>query len=234
VTAQTDRLIGTPEWRGFDDFEVRSQGNEFIVRGYAALFDHVYPVGGGPDAGGWNEQSDREAFDKTLRGNPDVHFLINHTGVSLARTKSGTLKLGTDSKGLDTEARIDRRLQDGRDLEIRMERGDLDEMSYAFRTMRQEWQGDLRTLLEVNMDKGDVSVVNNGANDATRIHIASPQEILQAVRSTELAEVRGMDDPLAALKEARTHLDALIREVTPQDSRSLSIAEALRVIEGLA
>jgi HK97 family phage prohead protease len=233
MPVQTDQLLGAPEWRGIDDYEVRksSDGNEFIVRGYASLFANEYPVMGGPEAGGFNERVDRGAFDKTLAANPDVHFLINHTGVTLARTKSGTLKLSTDSTGLLSEARIDRRTSDGRDLEIRMERGDLDEMSFAFRTVRHSFtdDGELRTLLEVNIDKGDVSVVNNGANDKTRIRIA---DAVRAFTTLELAEVRSMENPLASLTEARAHLDDLIREVTPKDSRRLSLAEAVRVIEG--
>ena len=114
TTPQPDQLLGAPEWRGIDDYEVRKQGDEFVVRGYASLFDSIYPVAGGPDLGGFNERVDRGAFDKTLAGKPDVHFLINHEGRSLARTKSGTLKLATDATGLLSEARIDRRTRDGR------------------------------------------------------------------------------------------------------------------------
>ncbi len=134
---QAQRLVGVPEWRGINDFEMRAIGDEFLVRGYASLFDSPYPVAGGPDAGGWNETVDRRAFDVTLGANPDVHFLINHEGVTLARTKSGTLSLATDRKGLLAEARIDRRDPMGASLEVKMQRGDLDEMSFAFRTVRQ-------------------------------------------------------------------------------------------------
>jgi len=191
-------------------------------------------VAGGPDAGGWIETVDRRAFDVTLGANPDVHFLINHEGVTLARTKSGTLNLSTDRKGLLAEARIDRRDPMGQSLEVKMERGDLDEMSFAFRTVRQEWDADYteRSLLEVNIDKGDVSVVNNGANDKTRIRIADARDALSVLSSADLVECRGLDNPLEALREARAHIDRLIAEVTPKDSRRLSIADALRVVEG--
>lgn len=231
--AQAQRLLGVPEWRGIDDFEVRSSGNEFIVRGYASLFDSPYPVAGGPDAGGFLETVTRTAFDQTLAGGPDVHFLINHEGVTLARTKSGTLTLTTDRKGLLAEARIDRRDPMGQSLEVKMERGDLDEMSFAFRTVRQEWNEDFteRGLLEVNIDKGDVSVVNNGANDKTRIRIADARDALSALASAELVEVRSLDDPLATLREARTRIDRLIAEITPPSGR-MTIAAAARVLEG--
>jgi HK97 family phage prohead protease len=222
-----EQLLGTPEWRGFQQFEVRSHGNEFIVRGHASLFECVYPVAGGATDGGWDEQVDRRAFDKTLASNPDVLFLINHEGRTLARTKSGTLKLATDSTGLLTEARIDRRTSDGHDLEIRMERGDYDEMSIGFRTIQQSWQGDLRTLLEVSLDKGDVSVVNLGANSATRIAIAPA---LEALSNISAAEFRRMENPLDRLREARSHIDQLIAQVTHQ-SGALSVEE-IRAMEG--
>jgi HK97 family phage prohead protease len=233
-----DQLLGTPEWRGIDDYEVRksSDGHEFIVRGYASLFNSIYAVGGGPGLGGFNERVDRNAFDKTLSSKPDVHFLINHEGRSLARTKSGTLQLRTDNTGLHSEARIDRRTRDGQDLEISLERGDLDEMSFAFRTVRHEWteNDELRTLLEVNIDKGDVSVVNNGANPNTRIRIAT-RDAIGALRELDLAEARSsLEDPIAALKEAREHINGLLADLIPQDSRPLTFAEALRVVEGRA
>lgn len=225
-------LLGTPEWRGISDYEVRksTDGHEFLVRGYASLFGSVYTVGGGPDAGGFDEQVDRRAFDVTLAAKPDVHFLINHEGRSLARTKSGTLKLKTDSTGLLSEARIDRRTRDGQDLEISMERGDLDEMSFAFRTIRHDWSDDgaLRTLLEVNIDKGDVSVVNNGANPNTRIRIDGAGAV-RALSRLDLAEARSsLEDPLGALTEARSRINELIAELTPPASRTLTLAEAMR------
>ncbi len=234
IESKATRLLGVPEWRGIDDYEVRAAGNDFVVRGYASLFDSPYPVAGGPDAGGWIETVDRRAFDVTLGANPDVHFLINHEGVTLARTKSGTLSLSTDRKGLLAEARIDRRDPMGQSLEVKMERGDLDEMSFAFRTVRQEWDSEYteRKLLEVNIDKGDVSVVNNGANDKTRIRITDARDALSVLSSADLVECRGMDDPLGALREARAHIDRLIAEVTPKNSGRLTLADAMRVLEG--
>lgn len=231
---QAQRLLGVPEWRGIDDYEVRKAGDEFIVRGYASLFASPYPVAGGPDAGGFLEEVDRRAFDVTLGAKPDVHFLINHEGVTLARTKSGTLTLSTDNKGLLSEARIDRRDPMGASLEVKMERGDLDEMSFAFRTVRQEWNEDYteRRLLEVNIDKGDVSVVNNGANDKTRIRIADARDALSVLSSADLVEVRGLDNPIEALREARAHIDRLLVDITPPSSRTLTLAEAMRVLEG--
>lgn len=225
-------LLDVPEWRGFSEFEIRSDGHDFKVAGHAAVFEHIYPVMGGAEEGGWDERVDRSAFDRTLSQTPDVHFLINHAGVSLARTKSGTLRLSTDSTGLLAEARIDRRTSDGRDLEIRMERGDLDEMSIGFRTKRHVWDGDLRTLLEVDLHKGDVSVVNNGSNDATRIALAPPA-MLEALSAMQLHEIRSVDDPLGFIREMRKHLSRLETQMMPAEKRTLSFDEAMRIAEGI-
>jgi HK97 family phage prohead protease len=229
------RLLGVPEWRSITDFETRKDGHEFIVRGYASLYNSPYSVAGGPANGGWDETVRRGAFDVTLNSKPDVHFLINHEGVTLARTKSGTLTLdGKNSKGLLAEARIDRRDPMGQSLEVKMERGDLDEMSFAFRTVRQEWNEDYteRGLLEVNIDKGDVSVVNNGANDKTRIRIADARDALSVLASTELVEARSLDNPLVTLREARSHIDRLLRDLTPPAKRTMSLAEAEALLTG--
>jgi HK97 family phage prohead protease len=229
------KMVGAPEWRGIDDYEIRksADGNEFVVRGHAALFASPYPVSGGPEKGGWIERVDKRAFDVTLASKPDVHFLINHEGVTLARTKSGTLTLTTDAKGLLSEARIDRRDPMGQSLEVKMERGDLDEMSFAFRTVRQNWDADYieRDLLEVNIDKGDVSVVNHGANEATRISIRSLNDSLQMLTNADLAEVRSaLDNPMEQLRELRSTIDEMLREMTPKEKRKLTFDEAAALV----
>jgi hypothetical protein len=50
-----------------------------------------------------------------------------------------------------------------------MRRGDVDEMSFAFRVNEQEWSPDYseRTITEVNLHRGDVSIVTFGANPHT-------------------------------------------------------------------
>jgi HK97 family phage prohead protease len=101
------------------------------VTGYASLFDDPYDVFGGPIGKGWTETVDRGAFKTTLSRNPDVVFVLNHdkTGIPLARTTAGTLRLSVDSKGLLTEARIDRRDPLAQSVEIALEKRHMQEMS---------------------------------------------------------------------------------------------------------
>jgi hypothetical protein len=47
------------------------------------------------------------------------------------------------------------------------------------------------------------------------------------------AEFRSIDNPLEKLKEARSHIDALITEMSPP-SGQMSLAEALAIVEGRA
>jgi HK97 family phage prohead protease len=123
--------------------------------------------------GPYGELVEAGAFDVTLRNAADVSFLLNHQGMSLARTKSGTLKLSAvkvgSPTGLHVEARLDTANATVREIRSAIERGDLDEMSFGFRTVRQTWDADYtqRTLQEVNLNQGDVSIVNYAANPFT-------------------------------------------------------------------
>jgi len=178
-----------------DDFDVRSDVDELVLDGYASVFDAPYDILGGPERGGWSEVVDRRAFNKTLSDGPDVHLLINHDGLPLANTRAGTMDLSTDKRGLRVTARLDRSDPDVQRLAPKMQRGDIREMSFAFRTVREEWSDNdtVRRLMELNLHKGDVSVVNFGANPATSSTLRQMEELLVEMRSTNdldmLAEI---------------------------------------------
>lgn len=155
---------------GVSNLEVReSSENSGTVTfaGYASVFNHDYEVY--DSFGSFTERIAPGAFTRTLGENPDVMLLVNHAGLPLARSKSGTLRLAEDSIGLRVEAELDANDPDVRALLPKMRRGDLDEMSFAFRVNAQEWSEDYqeRTITEVNLSRGDVSIVSFGANPAT-------------------------------------------------------------------
>lgn len=226
------RLAGVTERRHLParEFELRAEGESTLkLTGYASVFDAPYDVWGGPAAGGFSETIDRKAFDVTLRGKPDVHLLINHEGMPLARTKSGTLQLSTDRTGLYVEADLDRRDPDVQRLQSKMERGDMDEMSFAFRAIRQEWNADEteRRLTEVSIDRGDVSVVNYGANPATSTSLRS---LLAGLNDDAvLAEARSIDR--GDLAAAHQRLAKILREAQPESSRGMSLADARALLD---
>lgn len=223
------QLLGCPERRArLSEFEVRGgEGNTFVVRGYASVADHPYDVYGGPERGGWTETINRGAFDTTLAAKPDVSFLINHDGMPLARTRSGTLVLRADNTGLESEAVVDRRDPFGQALEVKMERGDLDQMSFGFRVTRQEWNDDYtqRGIVEVNLDKGDVSIVNAPANPATSMSIVSARSAIGVLREMELAEARASLGDLKPddLRQAQSRLGELLNVLDSRAANKVTV-----------
>ena len=146
-----------------------SGGESLTFTGYASVTGRAYEMADA--AGPYPETVARGAFVGTLAKNPDVQFLVNHDGMTLARTKSGTLKLAEDSTGLLAEAKLDPSNSVVRDLKSAMERGDVDEMSFAFRILDPNggWNDECtaRTITAVDLNRGDVSAVNYGASPHT-------------------------------------------------------------------
>lgn len=132
-----------------------------MITGYAAVFESETTIGGRD--WGFREKIAKGAFAEAIKTS-DVRALFNHDeDMVLGRLKAGTLRLKEDERGLRVE--IDPPdTQDARDLITKMQRGDIDQMSFAF-TMEngaQAWDetGDmpLRTIQKVG-DLLDVSVV---------------------------------------------------------------------------
>jgi uncharacterized protein len=147
----------TLEVRAIDE----SSDDGWTVSGYAAVFDS--PSEPLP----WTEYVKRGAFRKTIKDGADVRLLIDHTGVPLARTKSGTLKLREDDKGLYMEARLDPANPDAVKMRSALMRGDVSQMSFAFETVKDAWNKDrtVRELKEVRLH--DVSIVTYPAYEET-------------------------------------------------------------------
>lgn len=136
--------------------------------GHAARFNS--PTWIGPKRWGFEEKVAPGAFAKSIKES-DVRFLINHDpNLILARNMAGTLRLSEDDDGLLTDADL-ARTSYGDDLGVSLERGDITQMSFAFETIKDEWEMDedtgeeSRTLLEVKL--WDVSAVTYPAYDDT-------------------------------------------------------------------
>lgn len=147
------------------DIEARqAEDGTMRMAGYAAVFNEAsVPLP-------FIEKIAPGAFRKTLSETPDVRLLANHEGLPMARTKNGTMRLYEDEKGLYFEAEL-ANTQEARDLYTLVERGDVDQMSFAFRVIRQNWSKDRteRTLTEVSLADGDVSIVTYPAYPATSV-----------------------------------------------------------------
>lgn len=187
----------------FRDVELRAVpngtgGETLTFTGYACVTEVGYEMQDW--LGPFTEVVRGGSFAKTLSEGADVPFLINHGGMTLARTKSGTLQLAEDTTGLHTEARLDPANSDVRDLQSAMERKDMDEMSFAFWVTRQQWSPDYdqRDILEVNLNKGDVSVVNYGANPNTAGATLNSRDLATHLERMSADERREVFDRLAA------------------------------------
>lgn len=161
--------MSTREVRGGIPAEIRADSDGVKVSGYAAVFGQAADIGGF-----FNEIIARGAFKEAI-GRDDVVFLINHDGLPLARTRSGTLTLKEDDKGLRIDTVLDAEDPDVRSITGKMKRGDLDKMSFAFRATKQVWDETTdpptRTITEVELF--DVSIVTNPAYDGTSIALRS-------------------------------------------------------------
>jgi len=172
MTYERAQLYGVPETRDLAlvDAEVRmnSAGDGMTFRGYASVFEVPYTVH--DSQGEYTETARRGCFDRSLADGADVVFLVDHEGAPLARTKSGTLQLRTDARGLLAEARLDRANPRALELRSMVDRGDMDEMSFTFRDLQPTWNASYteRQLREVSIHHGDVSAVAFGANAATK------------------------------------------------------------------
>jgi HK97 family phage prohead protease len=182
-------LPSGPELRSYPaKFEVRTlSGSQVELQGYATTYDEPYEMY--DMFGPYTEVARSGMCSKTLAEGADVAYLANHEGLTLARTKTGSLRLSEDTTGLLTVATLNTARSDARDLVTAVEDGEIDQMSFAFRVMRQVWSPDFdqRDLLEVNLNRGDVSAVNYGANPLTSVGVQRSFRSLGASRMHKMA-----------------------------------------------
>src|SRR5690606_25156067 len=97
------------------------------------------------------------AFSASLRTRADILALVDHDpGRVLARTRSGSLRLSEDSRGLAFDLDVPDTTA-GRDVLALAERGDLGGMSFAFTAVDEHRDGDRRELRAVDLH--EISVV---------------------------------------------------------------------------
>ena len=145
--------------------EIRTDDAGVHVSGYAAIFNEEANI-----AGLFKEKIAPGAFSDAIKRD-DVVFLIEHKGLPLARTRSGTLKLSQDERGLRMETILDPQDPDVKSIVGKMQRGDLNKMSFGFFPDLQDWDETqdppLRTVKRASLT--DVSIVSFPAYDGTDI-----------------------------------------------------------------
>ena len=121
------------------------------------------------DFGGWRERIMPGAFARAVAEAQDVRHTKNHDkNLVLGRTKSGTTVLTDCADGLKFETCLPDTSY-ARDLAVSVERGDIDENSFAFFARKQKWVQengiDVRELHDV--DLVDISTVTYPAYPET-------------------------------------------------------------------
>ena len=164
--------------------ELRAAGRR--LEGYAAAFGVSARI-----ADTFHESIASTAFRDSLASGADILALVDHdAGRLLARTSSGTLRLGTDSRGLHFELDLpDTTL--GRDVLALAERRDLGGMSFGFRVKDEHWPArDRRELRAVQLI--EVSVVH-----------AHPAYTQTSVSARAMARASGHNEAAARLRRLR-------------------------------
>lgn len=174
------------------------------MTGHAAVF------GEPADIGGWfREQIEPGAFKSSIRKD-DVRALFNHNpDYVLGRNTAGTLTMSEDEKGLKVS--IDPPDTDyARNLSHLIERGDINQMSFAFQVLEEEWirgekkELDLRKLKKVRLF--DVSPVTFPAYEGTDIAVRSHDAWIKTQEPPEPL-------PQAIISNVALHYQLLTRRI---------------------
>ena len=141
------------------------------LRGYAIVFNAR-----SQNLGGFQEVIAPEAIDRTFKEALDVRALVNHDSAKvIGRLRAGTLQMQKDATGLRVTIEPDLEISYAKDIMLEVRRGDVSGMSFAFRTIEDDWNYDdetmpLRTVLDMRVS--EVSIVTFPAYTQTDIQVA--------------------------------------------------------------
>lgn len=169
------------------EFKTREeQTGDLYISGYFSVFNSIYEIWPGA-----TESIADTAFDGAL--SDDIRCLINHNATYvLGRNKAGTLTLRTDSRGLWGEVKINTKDQDALNLYERVKRGDVDQCSFGFDILEEEFEdrGDSVHWTIKKVKLYEVSVVTFPAYTDTSVTARSRQLEDIKKKSAELFKKR--------------------------------------------
>lgn len=200
--------------------------------GVASVTDTPYEMW--DEFGPYDEVIEHGAFADTLAADPDVAFLVNHRGVTMARRKPGvpdaeqTLLLRMGPDGLRSEAYVNPKRTDVSDLVIAIEDGNITEMSFAFMLVEGAWSDDFTQfrIQRLDLNRGDVSAVNYGANPYTSI-AARSREIMRDLDHLPAGAARAALDRL----QHRGDLAPVTAPVPPIDTTPTATGRSLTAVD---
>ncbi|MGH2974637.1 MAG: HK97 family phage prohead protease [Solirubrobacterales bacterium] len=210
-----------PEQRTIDvdvtDVDTRGR----TLHGYAAVYGAI-----SGDLGGFRETIAAGAFRDVIGA--DVRCLLNHDPSQvLGRTRSGTLRLADEQRGLRFECDLpDSPL--GENVRAAVRRGDIDGASFRFVVGDEEWDGDIRTVRSVQ-ELQDVTVATYGAypdasvelrTRSTQTAASERQEVTEVDENTTTTEVPAEERAANEAGESREDTTGGDSERSESESRS--------------
>lgn len=154
--------------------QTRSQGDSEsnVIEGYAAVFNSPTDIWGM-----FTEVIAPGAFADAIASNDDIRALFNHDWNNvLGRTKSGTLRLSEDARGLKFEVYLPNTTL-ARDLSESLKRGDISQCSFGFVPTSETWDYEpeipVRTINSVELH--EISVVSIPAYEDTEVSLRSKE-----------------------------------------------------------
>lgn len=154
--------------------QTRSQGDSEsnVIEGYAAVFNSPTNIWGM-----FTEIIAPGAFADAIASNDDIRALFNHDWNNvLGRTKSGTLRLSEDARGLKFEVDLPNTTL-ARDLSESLKRGDISQCSFGFVPTSETWDYEpeipVRTINSVELH--EISVVSIPAYEDTEVSLRSKE-----------------------------------------------------------
>lgn len=144
------------EIRSIDiDIQKSTEEEPLKLRGYAIVYNSLSePLYGDL----FRERINRGAFTKSLLENDQVCLWGHDTRYVLGRKSAGTLILREDDKGLYFEVSLPNTTW-ARDLKESVDRGDIKQMSFGFKVVRENWIDNKETLKEYGMPIREVEEI---------------------------------------------------------------------------
>ena len=144
------------EIRSIDiDIQKSTEEEPLKLRGYAIVYNSLSePLYGDL----FRERINRGAFTKSLLKDDQVCLWGHDTRYVLGRKSAGTLILREDDKGLYFEVSLPNTTW-ARDLKESVDRGDIKQMSFGFKVVRDNWLDNKDTLKEYGMPIREVEEI---------------------------------------------------------------------------
>jgi len=232
LARRSERRTGEAEMSELEQRTIDVDVNDLDVRGRTLHgFAAVYGVLS-HDLGGFKEKIAPGAFADVLSA--DVRCLVNHDpNQVLGRTRSGTLRLHDEERGLRFECDLPNSPL-GDNVREAVKRGDVDGASFRFKCADEDWDGEVRTVTKVG-ELHDVTVATYGAYPDASIELRTrpiieteeEPEVKTEARTTQGGGLT-VEDRSAAPEnqdiEVRV-LDAIL-SVRKGESRSLTTTSA--------